>query len=806
MSAPEYRMSASPSGGATVGVTSLALYALLAVTVGGGGGLEVGGQILECPMLCRCLEKGSIMTCRHAGLNHVPALLSTTMFLDFDHNHVATVRNGSFANAPRLEMLSLQDNEIRTIESGTLAALSDLHTLLLGRNLLAALPADLFAGTPRLQILDLRDNVFAAIPDYVLPPLHGLRVLNLSYNYLESAHLGPGFSATKQLQVLDLSGNNFVSLEPKAFRVLRSWSNDIPHALNLSRCNIHHIHRQTLKNLLHLDSLSLAGNPGISSKELNASIQDLSNSRLHRISLSGLNISDIYQFFRNFQHPGLEQLDLSYNAIPNVRRGTFYHLIQIRHLDLSHNRIRSVEGLATLTQLRTLRLSDNELHYLDPIWLESFHNLESLDLSQNALTQMDEEPFQNLFYLQRLDISGNKISRLTIMGGLESLNVLLARDNILSDLSFVSRLRQLKFLDVSHNVIVRLGPSFLPRGQHFLNLNFSGNAIYELDPNAFQGSTQVSVDLSYNRLASLAHAGWTHIQKLRLDHNMLYNVTANSFSGLLSLRDLYLGHNQLVAFARGTLQDLASLRTLDLSDNPLGMFLAMPDTASAIGLSGLNRLETLRLANTDLHQVSPALLANLTSLRRLDLSRNRIRSLGRDALAQLRHLQVLELANNRIADVDPAAFYRIRTLASLDLSHNPLDCTCGLMPFRTWAISTLSHDAGISLVNLHDPDSYQCVSPPEWKAVPLINFHLDSTSCSTQERMVLFAAIACILLAVVLTVVVAVLRYKWWRRRKDARRGTIQEYTFVDDSSTAALTGNQTLSLNGGTQTIKEWV
>ena len=792
----------------TVRTVRLTLCAFLLFGVCRPNGLVTngGGTILECPMLCRCLEKGSIITCRHAGLNRLPNLLSTTMFLDFDHNHVSTLRNGTFANAPRIEMLNLQDNEIQTIESGTLSTLTELHTLLLGRNLLSSLPVDLFVKTLRLEILDLRDNIFAVIPDVVLAPLHSLRVFNLSYNYLESPHLGPGFSSTKQLRVLDLSGNNFISLEPKAFRVLRSWSNDIPHALNLSRCNIHHIHRQTLRNLLHLDSLSLAGNPAISSKELNASIQDLSNSRLHRISLSGLNISDIYQFFRNFQHPGLQVLYLSRNIIQNIRRGTFYHLIQIRELDLSHNKVRSMEGLSTLTQLKTLHLSHNELHYLDPIWLESFHNLESLDLSNNALTQMDEEPFQNLFYLQQLDISSNKISRLTIMGGLESLNVLLAQDNILSDLSFVSRLRQLKYLDVSHNVVMQIGPNILPRGQHFLMVNFSGNAIYELDPNAFQGSTQVTVDLSFNRLASLAHAGWSHIQRLFLDHNMLYNVTANSFTGLVSLRDLYLGHNQLMAFSRATFQDLASLRTLDLHDNPLGMFLAVRDTPKVIGLSGLNRLENLNLANIDLHQVSPALLANLTSLRRIDLSRNQIRTIKRDAFAHLRHLQGINLANNQIANVNPELFYQLKSLHYLDLSYNPLHCTCSLMPFRTWAISTLSQETDVTLVNLHDTNSYQCVAPPEWKAVPLINFHLDSTSCSTQERMVLFAAIACILLALALTVVVAVLRYKWWRRRKDSRRTTIQEYTFVDDSSTAALTGNQTLSLNSATQTIKEWV
>ena len=109
-----------------------------------GGMASRGQHIVDCPMLCRCLEKGSIITCRHAGLHHLPTLLTTTMFLDFDDNHLTVLRNGTFVAAHRVEMLSLQNNQLQTIEEGTLSLLTDLHTLLLGGNLLSSLPADIF--------------------------------------------------------------------------------------------------------------------------------------------------------------------------------------------------------------------------------------------------------------------------------------------------------------------------------------------------------------------------------------------------------------------------------------------------------------------------------------------------------------------------------------------------------------------------------------------------------------------------------------------------------------------------------------
>ena len=328
--------------------------------------------------------------------------------------------------------------------------------------------------------------------------------------------MGSGFQYTKQLSVLDLTGNNFVSLEQRTFRVMKTWDETVEHSLNLSFCNIHHIHSQTLKNLLGMRTLVLAGNPAILTTELQSTVEDLQSSKLRNLNLAGLNMSDIFSFFRNFQHKDLTELNLSFNKIQKIQRGTFYYQEELERLDLSHNLIRSVEGFTSLTKLTTLDLSYNQLHYIDPQSLESLHSLQSLDLSHNSLTQMDDEPFLYLYDLRVLDISCNKISRIRITSGLESLDTLRAQENILSDLTFVAQLQHLGELDLSRNSIANLGPSFLPKGQHMNMLNLSRNVISQIHTNAFHTSTQDTVDLSYNQLTSIVNPGWSQVKRIHL--------------------------------------------------------------------------------------------------------------------------------------------------------------------------------------------------------------------------------------------------------------------------------------------------
>ncbi len=765
--------------------------------------------IQECPALCRCLEKGSILTCEKMGLHHIPALLSTTMFLDLDHNQISFIQNNSFLNVPRLEILSLEDNRIMYINSEAFSHLPELRILRLGSNHLSSFPRDLFQNNRYLQVLELSGNMFTAIPHQAMTHLHNLEKLNMSYNRLESPRLGLGFRYTTRMTSLDLTGNNFPSLEANAFQVVQLWD-DNTHSVNLSFCGIQHIHPETFRQILNIESLSLAGNLDLPHAELQSALRELQTSNLQILNLSWLNLTDVHEFFRTFQHKNLLELYLSHNQIDMIQRETFYFLVELRTLDLSHNKIVNIEDITSLSQLQDLNLAYNRLRSLDSMAFESLHNLHHLDLSHNFLSHLDDAPFQDLFNLQILDISWNQVSDVDISGGFESLDTLLARHNLIRNVEFLQGLRTLHVLDLSHNVLNQLRANSFAKGQPFQLLNLSSNAIFNIHPKAFRDSQHGTLDLSYNRLTSLADMGLRSVRRLILSHNKLYNVTASALRTVTDLEELHLDNNDLYAFPQGFLSRLPQLRFLDLGSNPLGAFLLIADIAQVVNTQAMRNLMILRLAHTNLQKFPDQLLANLTTLQVLDLSGNLINTFsGAWSLNTLQRLQRLYLSSNRIQYPDTGILKSLQSLHVVDLSHNPFDCTCDFMPFRTWAVASLSSNSHVRVQNIHNSTYYQCSSPTEWKGVALLNFHLDSSTCSTQEKAVIFTAVGCVTLALGLTLTIAILRYKWWQRRKMAMD---TQYTFIDESSTSAFNGSNGSSIQMNSQCQKqkaagkEWV
>ena len=737
-----------------------------------------GGQVIgDCPHVCRCLDKGSIMTCRRTNLVHVPFLLPTTMALDLDHNHVSVVLNNSFHDVPRLEILSMEDNGILYIESGSFILLPEMRIIRLGINRLSNLPKNIFWNNRNLEVLDLHRNYFTMIPDYIMYHLHSLKILNISSNLLTSPHLGPGFKYTTQLSSLDLSSNEFVSLESEVFKSTQFWDEQGSHYLNLSYCGIQHIHPHAFRQLSRLESLSLEGNAKISQSDLQAALQDLEVSSLEIINLSQLNITNISAFFKRFQHRNLVELYLSENHVHTIEMRTFYYLVNLRVLDLSRNVIHTIQDLAGLTKLESLNIAFNRLTYLDATAFEGLQSLQHLDVSHNALVRVTDAPFLTLFDLRSLDVSFNRISDFTLSGGMESLENLNARSNGLTVIKFVKRLLRLHTLDVSQNAITNLGADLFGRGQGYTSVNLSGNAIHDIHRFAFRGSSQELLDLSRNRLSSLSNLGWQRVRSLYLHGNTLYNLTANTFKGLDSLQQLNLENNNLYAFPHGTFLDLYNLRLLDLSNNPLGMYLVLPDAADMI--NGLNKLEILHLSHVKLERLSTTMLTNMTALRSLYLDGNELREIAGDALSHLPRLSLLNLSNNKLATVSHTTFPAAKKLHHLDLSGNPFDCTCDLMPLRRWLFSK-----NVTISFLNNQTLYRCASPPEWQGVPLVEFHLESTTCSSHEKAVIFTAVGCTILAVILAITIAVLRYRWWNRHKLAST----QYSVIDNCNSSTST------------------
>ncbi|KAI4458250.1 common dpr-interacting protein [Holotrichia oblita] len=100
----------------------------------------------------------------------------------------------------------------------------------------------------------------------------------------------------------------------------------------------------------------------------------------------------------------------------------------IRHLDLSHNNIVSLEGSFSSETLIELTLSYNKLDYINYGFFTNMKNLKVLDLSHNNFQKLDAQMFKGLSQLTSLDLSYNKLTNLpdnifTPLSNLQSLNL-----------------------------------------------------------------------------------------------------------------------------------------------------------------------------------------------------------------------------------------------------------------------------------------------------------------------------------------------------------------------------------------------
>ncbi|XP_037385167.1 amphoterin-induced protein 3 [Talpa occidentalis] len=140
-------------------------------------------------------------------------------------------------------------------------------------------------------------------------------------------------------------------------------------------------------------------------------------------------------------------------------------------------------------------------------------------------------------------------------------------------------------LDLSHNALQRLRPSWLAPLYRLRALNLGHNELDMLGRGAFANASNLRLlDLSSNALRVLGRhdlEGLGALEVLLLFNNRLAQLDEHAFHGLGVLSRLYLGCNKLVSFSFNHLHGLGTthLRTLDLSSNHL-RHLPVPELAA----------------------------------------------------------------------------------------------------------------------------------------------------------------------------------------------------------------------------------
>lgn len=273
---------------------------------------------------------------------------------------------------PLLETLDLRNNALRSLPL-ELNELPSLRYLFLGNNLLQELPAHLptllqldlsgnnFAHFPtslslsKLQILNLSSNRLRAIPALVMPALkelnlNGNRIKQFSLQEAQYPALEKLLLHNNGLQQFELQGKfprlHTIDCSKNKLDVLADQFSGVSFLrhLDLSKNHLSNL-PPSLLNCVWLKNLDLSGNV----------LENLPPwiAQLPRLESLNLTQNQLVQW------PDLpltlRQLHLAKNRLQALPQA-FLQESQVRQLDLSHNPLQRVQGLARCPHLKRLRL------------------------------------------------------------------------------------------------------------------------------------------------------------------------------------------------------------------------------------------------------------------------------------------------------------------------------------------------------------------------------------------------------------------------------------------------------------------
>ncbi|KAJ4959440.1 hypothetical protein NE237_026551 [Protea cynaroides] len=341
-------------------------------------------------------------------------------------------------------------------------------------------------------------------------------------------------------------------------------------------------------------------------------------------------------------------------------------------------------SIANLTGLRSLFLSDNNLHgsippelaslrHLQRLWLDG-NNLEggipdslsllsklfAIRLGSNNLTgTIPASIFSNCTALQYVDLSENSLTgKIPAEIGIppEIWLISLYTNSLTGNIPVtLSNLSKLYLLDVENNFLSGELPSkTVEKLQELGILHLSLNNIVSHDSNTnlepFFTSLTKCPSLTDLELAGMGLGG------------RLPNTIGQLGNGLFNLQ---LQENHIVGPIPPNIVYLSNLTLLNLSSNHL-------NGTIPVELGHFKMLEQLILSNNSLTGAIPATLGQITSLGLLDLSQNNLVGGIPPTLGNLSRLLLLFLNNNQLSGAIPPEIGHCKDLIKLDLSYNRL--------------------------------------------------------------------------------------------------------------------------------------
>uniref|UniRef100_A0A0M3ITZ7 Leucine-rich repeat domain-containing protein n=1 Tax=Ascaris lumbricoides TaxID=6252 RepID=A0A0M3ITZ7_ASCLU len=361
--------------------------------------------------------------------------------LDLSNNGIIEVQSNAFLACPKLSILNLSYNHLRTLYKGTFAnqvkeALEgkgydrvdlsavkrSLCSLNLSYNQLQSIGKETMRDFDQMNTLDLSNNGIIEVQSNAFLACPKLSILNLSYNHLRTLYKGT-FANQESYENLCLAHNAIVGLDADTFGVdnvqhldlsnnelkkvpqhaLASIRNSIA-TLNLKGNRIHSLDVLDFNGMNNLSELILADNHI-------ETIEEAAFASMPKLMKLDLSHNPVVSWNPHAFKESYENLCLAHNAIVGLDADTF-GVDNVQHLDLSNNELKKVpqHALASIrNSIATLNLKGNRIHSLDVLDFNGMNNLSELILADNHIETIEEAAFASMPKLMKLDLSHNPV-------------------------------------------------------------------------------------------------------------------------------------------------------------------------------------------------------------------------------------------------------------------------------------------------------------------------------------------------------------------------------------------------------------
>ncbi|NXT70413.1 LIGO3 protein, partial [Chaetops frenatus] len=281
-------------------------------------------QAGACPARCECAPQLRSVLCHRKRLTTIPEGIPTeTRVLELNKNRIRCLNPGDLSPYPLLEELDFSENIISNVEPGAFSNLFNLQTLRLRGNQLKLIPPGVFTKLTNLTLLDISENKLVILLDYMFQDLRNLKSLEVGDNDLVYISQR-AFSGLLGLEQLTIEKCNLTSISAESLSYLQNLE-----VLRLRHLSISALEDQNFKKLYNLLQLEIDNWPLL--EEVSpTSFQGLN---LTSLSITYTNITAVpAAALRNLVY--LRYLNLSYNPISTVLKGSFKDLIRLQELHI----------------------------------------------------------------------------------------------------------------------------------------------------------------------------------------------------------------------------------------------------------------------------------------------------------------------------------------------------------------------------------------------------------------------------------------------------------------------------------------